>query len=97
MYLHSGSKLKQLDCIGSANLDPLGLRRIVENFVDLRSAYREEHLRRVQEAHSRGELVLAGALAEPADRALLVFRGKSPTGAESFAAGDPYVTNGLVT
>ncbi len=70
---------------------------VVENFADRRAVYREEHLRRVQEAHSRGELVLAGALAEPVDRALLVFRGKGPAGAESFAAGDPYVTNGLVT
>jgi uncharacterized protein YciI len=31
------------------------------------------------------------------DRAVLLFRGSSPAVAESFAAGDPYVTNGPVT
>jgi uncharacterized protein YciI len=41
-------------------------------------------------------LVLAGALAEPADGAVLVFRGDSTNVAEAFAKADPYVTNGLV-
>jgi uncharacterized protein YciI len=41
-------------------------------------------------------LVLAGALAEPADGAVLVFRGDSTNVAEAFAIVDPYVTNGLV-
>jgi uncharacterized protein YciI len=45
---------------------------------------------------SRGELLLGGAFAEPADRALLVFRAESPGIAESFAQNDPYVVNGLV-
>ena len=45
----------------------------------------------------RGELVLAGALAEPADGAVLVFRGESPDAAVAFAKADPYVKNGLVT
>jgi uncharacterized protein YciI len=44
----------------------------------------------------RGELVLGGALAEPADAAILLFRGDSPAAAEAFAMADPYVLNGLV-
>ena len=48
-------------------------------------------------AHDRGELLLAGALADPYDRALLVFAGDGPGVAEAFATADPYVTNGLVT
>jgi hypothetical protein len=44
----------------------------------------------------RGDLVLGGALARPADGAVLVFRGSSPAVAEAFAAGDPYVVNGVV-
>jgi len=47
-------------------------------------------------ANRRGELVLAGALAEPADGALIIFRGDDPTTASSFAENDPYVRNGLV-
>lgn len=70
---------------------------VVDDFVSRRSAYREEHLRLVREAHQRGELLLAGALADPADRALLVFRAADRSIVEEFARNDPYVTNGLVT
>ena len=49
-----------------------------------------------KQSQQRGELVLAGALAEPADGAILVFRGESPDIATAFAKSDPYVTNGLV-
>ena len=70
---------------------------VVEDFVSRRSAYREEHLRLAREAHRRGELVLAGALADPADRALLVFRAADRSIVEEFARNDPYVRSGLVT
>jgi uncharacterized protein len=66
------------------------------DFVTRRAPYREEHLHLAQEAHARGELILAGAIADPIDRALLVFRGESPESAKAFAQKDPYVTNGLV-
>lgn len=48
-------------------------------------------------AVQRGELVLGGALADPPDRAVLLFLGESARVAEAFAAQDPYVLNGLVT
>jgi uncharacterized protein YciI len=70
---------------------------VVEDFVARRAAYREEHLRLVREAHRRGEILLAGALTDPADRALLVFRAPDRSVAEDFARNDPYVTRGLVT
>jgi uncharacterized protein YciI len=70
---------------------------VVEDFVSRRSAYREEHLRLAQAAHHRGELLLAGAFTDPADRALLVFRAADRSQVEEFARNDPYVTNGLVT
>lgn len=69
---------------------------VVDDFVERRSPFREEHLRLAREAHRNGEIVLAGALAEPADGALLIFRGESPEVATSFAHRDPYVRNGLV-
>jgi uncharacterized protein len=67
-----------------------------ENFIERRTPYRAEHLKMAEEAHRRGELVLAGALAEPPDGALLVFRGEDGRAATHFAENDPYVRNGLV-
>jgi uncharacterized protein YciI len=69
---------------------------VVAGFVSRRTAFREEHLRLVGEANRRGELLLAGALGDPADRALLVFRAQDRSIAEDFARNDPYVINGLV-
>lgn len=70
---------------------------VVDDFISRRMPYREEHLRRVQEANRGGELLLAGALGEPVDRALLIFRAPDRSVAEEFARNDPYVINGLVT
>jgi uncharacterized protein YciI len=70
---------------------------LVDDYLERRARFREDHLGRARAAHERGELVLAGALAEPADGALLIFRGDSPDGAERFAREDPYVANGLVS
>jgi len=70
---------------------------VVEGFVSRRTGFREEHLRLVGEANRRGQLLLAGALGDPADRALLVFRAQDRFVAEDFARNDPYVINGLVT
>lgn len=70
---------------------------VVDDFISRRTPYRDEHLRLVREAHRRGEILLAGALSEPADRALLVFRASERSVVDDFARNDPYVTNGLVT
>jgi hypothetical protein len=70
---------------------------VVEDYLARRSEFRQLHLDHARKAFERGELVLAGALAEPVDGAVLVFRGDSPQAAEEFAKEDPYVTNGLVT
>lgn len=70
---------------------------VVADFVSRRVPYREEHLRLAREAHRRGELLLAGALADPADRALLVFRVPERSVVERFAERDPYVAAGLVS
>ena len=70
---------------------------VVADYVERRAPYRRQHLALAREAEARGELVLAGALANPADGAVLLFRGSSPAAAEAFAKADPYVLNGLVT
>lgn len=69
---------------------------LAPDYLERRPLFRDEHLSRAWEAHERGELVLAGALAEPADGAILLFEGDSPAVAERFAEADPYVRNGLV-
>lgn len=70
---------------------------VVGGFITKRMTYREAHLRLVHGAHDRGELVMAGALGDPPDGALLVFRAPDASVAEAFARNDPYVINGLVT
>ena len=67
------------------------------DYMERRGEFRDAHLGLAWEAHARGELVLGGALADPAGGAVLMFEGDSPAAAERFAASDPYVTNGLVT
>lgn len=70
---------------------------VVDDYVERRAQFRAEHLDLLRQAQARGEVVLAGALAEPVDGAVLVFRGESPDAAVAFAKADPYVKNGLVT
>jgi uncharacterized protein YciI len=69
---------------------------LVDDYLERRAQFRDEHLGLARAAHERGELALAGALAEPADRALLVWATEDPAVVEAFAASDPYVCNGLV-
>jgi uncharacterized protein YciI len=71
--------------------------KTIENYIEKRAPYREEHLEYAQAAHKRGALVMAGALSDPADSAVLVFKGEGPAVAEGFAQNDPYVKNGLIT
>jgi uncharacterized protein YciI len=54
------------------------------------------HLELSRAAVRRGELILAGALADPVDGAVFVFQGDSPVAAEALAREDPYVKNSLV-
>ena len=42
-------------------------------------------------------MIMAGALDDPADAAVLVFRGEGPDVAKTFAENDPYVRNGLIS
>lgn len=70
---------------------------VVADYVARRAPLRERHLGLIRQAYERGELVLAGALADPPDGAVLIFRGPSPGAAEAFARADPYVVEGLVT
>jgi uncharacterized protein len=72
------------------------LYELVDDYLERRTPLRPEHLGLAQAAHERGDLVMAGALSDPADGAVLVFRGDDASAAEAFAQADPYVREGLV-
>ena len=71
--------------------------KTTNDYMERRGTYRPEHLELVNKSLEKGDLVMAGALADPADGAVLVFKGDSPKAAEDFAKNDPYVKNGLIT
>ena len=67
------------------------------DYLERRPQYRSDHLKLAWAAQERGEIVVAGALADPPDGAVLMFQGEDRSVAERFAQADPYVANGLVT
>jgi uncharacterized protein YciI len=67
---------------------------VADDYVERRAPFRSAHLKQAREAFECGEIVLAGALADPVDGAVLVFRDAAA--AERFAATDPYVLTGAV-
>jgi uncharacterized protein YciI len=69
---------------------------VVDDYVSRRMPLRSAHLNYAQPFVERGELILGGALATPADAAILLFQSPSPVVAEAFARGDPYVIGGIV-
>jgi uncharacterized protein YciI len=70
---------------------------LVGDYLARRAALRDEHLALAREAHRRGDLILAGAVSEPPDRAVLVWLTDDRSVVERFTEGDPYVRHGLVT
>lgn len=66
------------------------------DYLERRGEFREEHLALAWAAQARGELILGGAFANPADGAVLHFKGDSAAVVEAFVKADPYVGNGLV-
>ncbi len=69
---------------------------LADDYLERRAALREEHLSLARAAHERGELLLAGALPDPFDRALLVWTAPREV-VERFVQEDPYVRQRLVT
>ena len=70
---------------------------VVDDYATRRIPFRGAHITYARQFVDRGELLLGGALAQPIDRAILLFQADSPAVAESFAREDPYVREGLVT
>jgi uncharacterized protein len=66
------------------------------DYLARRAEFRAAHLTKAWQASQRGELLLGGALADPVDGAVLLFKAESQSVVEEFARADPYVTSGLV-
>jgi uncharacterized protein YciI len=69
---------------------------LVDDYLERRAVLRSDHLALATAAQERGELLLAGALDDPADQAVLVFHVDDPAVIEDFVGRDPYVQQGLV-
>ena len=69
---------------------------VTDDYIERRASLRSEHLELARQSQARGEMVMGGALADPVDGTVIVFRGDSPAVAEEFVQADPYVKHGLV-
>lgn len=77
-------------------MDYILFYNVTPDYIVRRADYRADHLRLAWEYADRGELLLGGALEDPVDTAVLVFRCAAPEVVEGFVKRDPYVANGLV-
>ncbi|NHE57857.1 YciI-like protein [Cyclobacterium plantarum] len=69
---------------------------VTEDYVERRTPFRNEHLALAATFFRDGHLIMGGALANPADKAVLVFRCEDIKTVEKFVQQDPYMLNGLV-
>lgn len=69
---------------------------IAPDYMTRRADFRNAHLERAWQAAERGELILGGAVGDPVESSLLLFKCDSPGIPAAFAQQDPYVLNGVV-
>ncbi len=67
---------------------------LTPDYLERRAAFRAEHVRLAWDAQRKGELILAGALSNPTDEAVLLFQSETSEAAERFAEADPYSAQG---
>jgi uncharacterized protein YciI len=69
----------------------------VEDALERREPYREEHLARILAGQEDGRIVMAGAIGDPPEGGAIVFRDVEPEAIQAWTEEDPYVTGGVVT
>ncbi|WP_417885162.1 YciI-like protein [Zunongwangia sp.] len=69
---------------------------LVDSYLEERGKYRADHLALIKKAQEKGEVIMAGALDNPADKAVFIFKAEDETPATTFAENDPYNKNGLI-
>lgn len=70
---------------------------VAADYLSRRGEFRAEHLALAWRYVDRGALLLGGAVGDPVEGTLLVFRCDDPGTVEEFVKEDPYVANGLVS
>ena len=70
--------------------------QLSDDYLERRGEFRNEHLKLGWDAVQRGELVIAGAMSDPADMSALFFSCENTEPIEAFVQADPYYKNGLV-
>ena len=70
--------------------------KTTDNYIEKRAPFRDDHLGLAEHYNKRYGLIMAGAMDDPADEALLVFKGENDEAARAFVNNDPYVKNGLI-
>lgn len=66
----------------------------VPDILEKRGPHRAGHLEAIARFHEAGKIVMAGAVGDPVDSGLLVFRDAADV--DAFLAEDPYVPAGLI-
>lgn len=69
----------------------------VEDALERRGPYRDEHLALAQQWKDDGTLVSAGALGSPPSGGMFVFLVDDAALIDAYVEADPYVANGIVT
>jgi uncharacterized protein YciI len=71
--------------------------KTIDDYKEKRAPYRSLHFEYIKDYIKRGEIIMGGALENPADEAIIIFHCSDRSVAESFAKSDPYVINGVIS
>jgi len=69
---------------------------LVDDYLERREPLRPEHLSLARKAFDRGDMLMAGALADPYDQAVFVWKVDDTEVIDRFVAHDPYMREGLI-
>ncbi|PSC70823.1 YCII-related [Micractinium conductrix] len=70
--------------------------KYVPDILEKRGPFREQHLAGANKMAEQQKLMVAGAVADPVDGAVFIFRNVSKEEVDAFVASDPYFQNGLI-
>jgi len=82
--------------VAGPNAHLLLLYVYIDDMLERRGPFREDHLAWVGAEREAGRVIMAGALGDPPTGAAIVFRGVDPEHVEEFVVGDPYMESGLI-
>ena len=68
----------------------------VDDMLDKRGPHREEHIAGARKAHEEGKCAMAGALTDPVDTGVFVFKSVDKAYVERFVQNDAYYKAKLV-